>query len=208
MTTFNRRHNRFFKRALPANAKPWLNKDGSLKSDDEIKELGQKWGQETWSNYLDATLGNLRYDRLAFFPNMDTDAVASRPQLVDFMAEREHYSRMKAGLQKAIESLSDMEKSLIDDLFWGEKSCAKIAREMKVSPSKVRVWKFRALKKLREILPSRELRRKLHGMAKEEFQNKEERDLLSLAYRGVHLYWDPPKGYRHLLPKEIKSLFE
>ena len=35
-------------------AKPWLNKDGSLKNDEELKKISKSWSQATWEAYLDS----------------------------------------------------------------------------------------------------------------------------------------------------------
>ena len=37
--------------------KPWLNSDGTMKSDKEIKECSQKWDREKWEEYLNALEG-------------------------------------------------------------------------------------------------------------------------------------------------------
>lgn len=37
-------------------SRPWLNKDGSVKSDDEIKAISQSWSLETWEQFLAATV--------------------------------------------------------------------------------------------------------------------------------------------------------
>ena len=37
------------------NKKPWLNNDGSQKSDQELKEICKDWGPTVWEEYL-ATL--------------------------------------------------------------------------------------------------------------------------------------------------------
>ena len=170
-------------RPLSAHKKPWLNEDGSLKSDAEIKKLGQTWSQETWTRYLDATMGkfdvwNKRLNamvgvpnkRVVFFPYMDTAAMASRAQFSDFISDsdKDSYPSLDSACQVAIKGLSKKERSVLKMIFWEEKSPSEIAKELKITPSTVRVLKMGALKKLREIFASESFLRKLRQKKKQE----------------------------------------
>jgi hypothetical protein len=48
------------------NKLPWLNEDGTKKTDAEIAQLGQSWSAQIWNEYLDSNTGTLRDDNLIF----------------------------------------------------------------------------------------------------------------------------------------------
>ncbi len=35
---------------------PWLNSDGTIKNDDEIKSISKGWSSQTWENFLKETV--------------------------------------------------------------------------------------------------------------------------------------------------------
>ena len=143
------------KRTLSNYERPWLNKDGSLKSDSEITRLGKTWSQEIWTRYLDTTVEPREEKKLAFFPYIDTGTMATKPQISDFLSCGEDFdSDMKFVLQKAIKDLSKREKQVVKGIFWKGKSPVVLAKELKINPSTVYTLKSTALVKLQKMLSS------------------------------------------------------
>ena len=141
--------------------KTWLNKDGNLKSDPEITMLGKSWPQETWDRYLDETLGSLDNDELVFFPYMDTETMREGKKILDEIRERGDYPSLRFAFKVALDELSKSERAVIKGCFWEGQDTPQIASQLKKSCANVRMIKTRALRKIREILPSSRFRKKL-----------------------------------------------
>ena len=158
------------------NETPWLNKDGSFKSDAEIIKLKKTWGKETWQRYLDADVGTVEDENLVFFPYMDTETMSEGSEFLAFLQRRRHHPNVHFALEMAFDGLSRAEKSVLEKYFWKEKTHSEIAKKLKISSSTVRVLKGRAIKKLKKILLSEKFTRKLHSK-KRKGKSKEKQQL-------------------------------
>jgi len=98
--------------------KPWLKRDGSLKSDQEIAILGRKWSAETWNNYLEADIGIIEDEELSFFNDMDTETITERVEVLKFLQESKYYDDLEMALLIALAKLSKTERIIIRDSFW------------------------------------------------------------------------------------------
>ena len=158
------------------NLEPWLNKDGSCKSDAEIKILGKSWSQATWHKYLDVSVGTLKDDRLVFFPFMDTETIKDGKELLDYFQERNYYPNLRFAFKLAINELSKDEITILKGYFFKGKSIAQLANELNRTSENVRKIKNRALRKIKESLLSARFRKKLRLLKKlqqaEEYFNK------------------------------------
>lgn len=154
---------------------PWLNADGTKKSEDEIKELGKTWSSETWSQYLDSEVGTLRDDELTFVPAV-TDKTLEKSTVLNFLHEGKNYEELETALLLALSQLTKTERFIIKESFWKMASNKDIAEKLGKSTNTVAVLKSRSLKKLAQILSSKQLRN--------EISHLKEQNLLSST-----IYW-------------------
>lgn len=136
---------------------PWLNADGTKKSEEEIKELGKAWSSETWNEYLDSEVGTLRDDDLVFVPQV-TDDTYEKSTVLNFLNEGKHYEEIESALLIALSELSRTERFIIKESFWKMTNTKDIAERLGKSSNTIRVLKSRAIKKLGQILSSQKLR--------------------------------------------------
>ena len=143
---------------------PWLNADGTRKSDEEIKRLGRNWSTETWDSYLQEDIGILKYDALRFFADMDTDFVLERAGVVDVLKRYGGHEHLKFSVAVAFEELTPMERDVLRCFFWGQMDDRSIAESMGKTYGHIRVCKSRAIKKLGEIFPSKRFKAKVRQL--------------------------------------------
>jgi len=136
---------------------PWLNADGTKKTDNEIEKLGTSWSLETWNQYLDSSVGSLEDSRLSFVPNMDTDEILEKSTVIDYLENGKYYEDIETALVFALFHLSKTERAVIRGSFWMMLSDKEIAKALNKSHQNVRYLKSTAIKKLRSILSSEDL---------------------------------------------------
>jgi len=141
--------------------KPWLNEDGALKSDKEISRLGKSWNIQIWEEYLNFSTGVLDEQELVFFPYMNSQTMNNGNDLLEELREIQHYPVTQLALELAIDELKPLEQKIIKKLFWENVSSRELADEFKTTLGNIRVIKSRALNKLKNILPSKKLKKKL-----------------------------------------------
>ncbi len=138
--------------------RPWLNINGSFKSDEEISLLGKNWSSATWNEYLDANIGKLNDDEMVFFPYMDSETILDGSNLLNMLNSVNEYPALKQALKLSLKKLTPKESNVIKMRYWDNKSYKEIATIMKVSPNTVKKFRQRAIEKLRKLLPSKEFR--------------------------------------------------
>lgn len=150
---------------------PWLNVDGTKKTDEEIERLGKNWSAEIWNHYLDSSVGTLRDGPLSFFHDMDTEEILEKATVIKFFHEKKYHEDLETALLIALDSLTSKERFIIKESFWKDTPDKDIAKKMESSHESVRVLKSRALKKLSKTLIGQEL--------KDEILNLKSSNLLS-----------------------------
>ena len=141
--------------------RPWLNEDGTLKSDDETKELGRNWSAQTWDQYLKADIGTIEDESLMFYFDMDTEAMLERAQVSELLEEHDIYEEIEPALLLAMLDLSAMERSIIKGAYWQGLCDQDLAIKLSSTYGSIRVLKSRAINKISKILPSKKFRKKL-----------------------------------------------
>ena len=115
-------------------AKPWLNKDGSLKGDEELKKISKSWSQATWEAYLDS-LETKQQESLLDEPgdieNLSEEEYKDFWMLVD--KEEEEKERLNRLVRASLDELTHKERKVIRKMFWEDKSERTIASEMGIS---------------------------------------------------------------------------
>lgn len=140
---------------------PWLNPDGTKKSDKEISRISKTWTPEIWNQYLDSDIGTLQDDELVFIPDMNSELITHGSDLLEFLRENNHYEVIEDAFALAIDELSRAERKVIKKLFWEDIPTQQLATELGTSEGNIRVIKSRALQKLKSLLPSQKLKQKL-----------------------------------------------
>ena len=86
--------------------KPWINKDGSVKSDAELRKVGQQWPPSVWEAYL-ATLEVRREEDYVLPPfAMDNFSTEQHISLAFSMASNQSYPLLKVMLNACIRELT------------------------------------------------------------------------------------------------------
>ena len=137
--------------------KPWLNDDGSVKSDAEIRKAGQQWPSSVWEAYL-STL-EVRREEKVVLPSIEMDEFSKEEGIgmLFSMASAEKYPRLKFALNASIHTLSPRQREIIVSHYWGGKTVAEIAVSMGVTEQSVRKVMKIALLKLRACLTNSSL---------------------------------------------------
>ena len=139
------------------NKTPWLNADGTKKTDEQIEEQGKNWSLETWNLYLDSSVGTLEDTRLSFLPDMDTNEILEKSKVINYLENGRHYEDIETALVFALFHLSKTERAVIKGAFWMMLSDKEIAEKLNKTHENVRYLKSFAIKKLRKILASKKL---------------------------------------------------
>ena len=141
---------------LSEDHRPWLNEDGSLKSDDEIRKVCHSWPPTVWGRYFKWTNGNVKDKNLAYSPDMDTDEMAERPQLSELISNESADPELKQALEVALEHLSRRERLIIKKFFLEKQTTKQIAKKLKIVPSTVRVLRKRGVDKLKKLVRTKD----------------------------------------------------
>ena len=137
--------------------KPWLNEDGSIKSDAEIRKVNQQWPPGVWEAYLSTLEVGRREEDVLSPAEMDTFSTEESTGMLFSMASRKKYSRLKFALKASIHTLSPRQREVIVSHYWDGKTVAEIAASMGVSEQSVRKTMKTALSKLRSCLTNSSL---------------------------------------------------
>jgi RNA polymerase sigma factor (sigma-70 family) len=141
---------------------PWLNDDGSFKSDEEIQSLGKNWSAETWDSYLKVNVGDVEAEDhdLVFFPFVDTETVNFGAELLKTLRTQDDYENLPEAFEFALTFLSDREAQVIRMRYLKELSQEEISERLGVGLNSIKSFRRKGLKKLRHLLPSEEFRTK------------------------------------------------
>lgn len=141
---------------------PWLNDDGSFKSDEEIQSLGKSWSAETWDSYLKVNVGDVEAEAqdLVFFPFVDTETVNFGTELLKTLRTQDDYENLPEAFDFALTFLSDREAQVIRLRYLKELSQEEISERLGVGINSIKSFRRKGLKKLRHLLPSEQFRTK------------------------------------------------
>lgn len=148
-------------------SRPWINEDGTKKTDGEISRLGQKWDQKTWKYFLNEDLGTLRgYSSCILVPHICKSRAANNERSL-WERDDGKYSQkfrgvdLKSVFEVAFLELSPREEAILREFFWNERRSSDVARCFCMLPSSIRRTRKRILEKLRLILTSEDFKEKL-----------------------------------------------
>ena len=142
--------------------KPWLNDDGSVKSDAEIRKAGKNWPSSVWEAYL-ATLevGRRRKDAVLSPSEMDNFSTEQNIGLAFSMARKQSYPLLKVMMDACIRELTIKQRDVIIRLYWDGKTVAEIAANKGISKQAVHKTMKTALAKIKTNFTSSSFRRRV-----------------------------------------------
>lgn len=157
---------------------PWLNTDGTKKTDREIAKLGEEWPPEIWNLYLESEVGTLADEHLVFYEDMDTDEILERSDVLRCLQDCRYHETLEAALLIALDQLSRTERTIITEAYWNQATDKEISKKLRKTQDNVRVLRSRAIKKLGHILVSPELKNRIFH-----FKNRENHQLQISQYK-------------------------
>ena len=134
--------------------KPWLNADGSMKSDEELKSICQTWKPSQWEEYL-STIEGAQVEMP--ISQLTADDEKERAQelavnIFDYIIESKNV-HLKSVISEAISSLTPRQLQVVRKVYWERKSYAQAAKELGVGKSTIQNIHIQALGRLRTIVP-------------------------------------------------------
>lgn len=134
--------------------KPWLNADGSIKTDQELKEISKKWRPSTWEAYLEST--ETEWDESIFVISGEVEECSDQEyarHILNFLDKDQFPKATK--LKRVIlytlkDVLSPMEFQVINQRYWKSKTYPEISKKLGITESSARTYHARSIKKLRK----------------------------------------------------------
>ncbi len=141
--------------------KPWLNEDGSIKSDAKIRKEGQQWPPSVWEAYLSTLEVGRREEDVLSPAEMDTFSTEQHISVAFSMARKQSYPLLKVMLDACIRELTPKQRDVVIRYYWDSKTVAEIAASMGVSKQAVRKTMKIALAKIKTNFTSSSFRRQV-----------------------------------------------
>ena len=135
---------------------PWLDKNGTPKSDEEIKKVSPFWSKGTWEDYL-STLDKQQEEYLFNNPkaveNLSAKECAKFIMSID-MAKK-GLDRIKILAKICLHELSQRELEVLKKIFFEKKSERQIAKELGISRNSIKTLKYRGIRKIKQLIATR-----------------------------------------------------
>ena len=104
--------------------KPWLNEDGSVKSDAELREAIPQWPSSVWREYLSTLEVGRREEHILSPAEMDAFSSEECADLLFAMAVEEKHHLLKVSLNACISKLAPQtEGGYCQPLLGRQNSC-------------------------------------------------------------------------------------
>ena len=132
--------------------KPWLNEDGSAKSDAELQEAIQQWPPSVWEEYLSTLKGGRREHYVLPPDRIESFSGEECVNMLFSMAIEEKYHLLKLSLNACIRGLAPRQREVIVSRFWDGKTVAEMATSMGISRQAVYKTMKAALSKIKTHL--------------------------------------------------------
>lgn len=145
---------------------PWLNEDGSEKSEQELRELSKNWSPETWDAYLQTV--EIEAQEEMFDEDTDFNEL-SEEDCINFIytiLETPDYQHLETALHACLKSLPNTQYRVIHEMYWNRLSERQVAKQLSISKGTVQRAKERALEKIREMFLSGQLQKKIRYLSK------------------------------------------
>jgi predicted transcriptional regulator len=130
-------------------SKPWLDKNGKIFSDCELKQISKSWDEDTWNQYLTATVDKdiSRYE-------------TSKKNYPDLVEESEGVwcasGRLPIEVQRRLEiiirKLPKVQRAVIRGLYYHNFTQSEVAKNLGISQPTVNEAKKSSLNKIKNFL--------------------------------------------------------
>ena len=139
--------------------KPWLNSDGTLKSDDEVRELCGT-SEEMWENYLSQTIDHeLGRNEVILEEATDIEEKFSVQKhasaLMGYLEQEKTHHKAQVIKKLILEHLSRRERQVVQLIFLEGKTQVDTSSLLGISRASVRVYLNRSIDKIRKISKSK-----------------------------------------------------
>lgn len=141
--------------------KPWLNEDGSFKSEAEFRRIAHFLRPGVWNEYLAALVESEREDHPLSPLMIDTFPTEECAKLLFTVAGEEKYSCFKIALKSCVRELPPRQRDIISARYESNKTITEIAADMEISRQAVFKSMKIALSKLKESLTSGTIQRRV-----------------------------------------------
>ena len=129
--------------------KPWLNEDGSVKSDAKIRKAGKNWPSSVWEKYLSTLEVGRREEDVLSPAEMDALPTEAHISVMFAMASGEKHQMLSVVLDACIRELTPRQRSIIVGHYWEGKTITEMAANMGVSKQTVSKTMKKALANLK-----------------------------------------------------------
>ncbi len=128
--------------------KPWLDENGSVLSDDDLRKVKTNWRAKDWEAYLDATIESPQQELLVS-NQQGIEAMADHANQTYYdLLDCEDHPHLKREVRSALKRLTVREREVLHGIFWAGKSQREVAKITGLTKSSVTTYLERALKKL------------------------------------------------------------
>ena len=141
--------------------KPWLNEDGSTKSDEELREISSNWGDSVWEKYLSTFEVKQKEDSVLSSAIVDSFSAEECAGLLFSLASEEKHRFLKVALNVCIRELPPRQREIILSYYWDGKTVAEMATSMGISTQAVYKAMRVALAKLKASLTSGSMQKRM-----------------------------------------------
>ena len=136
--------------AMTTTNKPWLNDDGSHKSDEEIKQECSRWGPTVWEEYLQTLEHDEEGEEFLFDEAIECEnySIEEHTDFFQDLFSNREFPVLKNRLICLLRELTPKQQKVIKLIYWEDKKLREVAEVMNCGTSAVFDLRDRALKKL------------------------------------------------------------
>lgn len=141
--------------------RPWLNKNGTIKSDEQIKAISKTWSLETWEQFLSETIDQEESYQRELPAFVSDEILDSFPETIWEGKDSDRMDFIAKNLRRICRDyLTPRQQHIVRSTYWEGLSERKIGDLLGISRSSVKTMKNRALEKIKKQILTEKL---LHG---------------------------------------------
>lgn len=131
--------------------RPWLNKDGSIKNDEQIKSISKDWSLETWELFLSETIDKEEAYQRELPAFVSDEILDSFPETIWEGKDSDRMDFIAKNLRRICrDHLTPRQQHIVRSIYWEGFSERKIGELLGISRSSVKTMKIRALEKIKK----------------------------------------------------------
>ena len=130
---------------------PWLDINGNLLSDEELKERSKAWAVDVWERFLSRTVDVAQREEIVSPSSFERFSAIDPSTLWDSAAAKAYPESHHRAVQKSLRNLSNQQARIIRLVFWRGMSSREVAKNLGVCRSLVVRQKWNSLRKLKRL---------------------------------------------------------